>query len=182
MSGKPRDGRTYTNEEAARVFGVDVATIKRWRSRGWIVNRPDGSLDLQATAARVNGGRDPTRGGPPNRGFAGAAPVRSNDGLDAAVSDAAKLLKARIARETLTAKALRLDIEAREGRLVDREAAERVYVSAITDLRTQVEAIPERVAARLVGLDARAIRQVLRDEIEMALRTASEVPFVPTEE
>lgn len=182
MSGKPRDGRSYTNAEAAQVLGVDPATVKRWRARGWIVDRPDGSLDRIATAARVNGGRDPTRGGKPDRLFAGAAPVRSYEGLDTAVGDSAKLLKARIARETLTAKALRLDIEAREGRLVDREAAERVYVSAMTDVKTQVEAIPDRVAARLVGLDARTIRQVLRDEIEAALRAASEVPFIPTEE
>lgn len=180
MSGKPKDGRTYTNAEAAKTLGIDVATVKRWRTRGFLVNRPDGSLDRAATAAKANAGRDPTIGGKPDRVFGGAAPVRSYDGLDTAVGDSAKLLKVRIARETLTAKALRLDIEEREGRLIDRRAAERVYVSAVTDIKTRVEAIPERVASRLVGLDARAIRDVLRDEIETALRQASEVPFVGT--
>lgn len=182
MSGKPSDGRTYTNAQAAEILGVDLATVKRWRARGFIVNRPDGSLDRAATAARANGGRDPTRGGKPDRLFAGAAPVRSYEGLDTVVGDNAKLLKARIARETLTAKALRLDIEAREGRLVDREAAERVYVSAITDIKTRIEAIPERVVARLVGLDARAMREILRTEIEEALASASTVPYVGPED
>lgn len=178
MSGRPRDGRSYTNAEAAQILGVDPATVKRWRARGWLVNHPDGSLDRTATASKVNAYRDPTLGGRPDRGFGGATPVRSYDGLDTAVGDSAKLLKVRIARETLTAKALRLDIEEREGRLIDRQAAERVYVSAVTDIKTRVEAIPERVASRLVGLDARAIRDVLRDEIDTALRQASEVPFV----
>lgn len=184
MSGKPRDGRSYTNAEAAKALRVDPATVKRWRARGWLVNRPGGTLDQDATAARVNANRDPTIGGKADRLFGGAAPVRSPvrsyDGLDTSVGDSAKLLKVRIARETLTAKALRLDIEEREGRLIDRQAAERVYVSAVMDIKTRVEAIPERVAARLVGLDARAIREVLRDEIETALRQVSEVPFVGT--
>jgi len=178
MSGKPKDGRSYTNAEAAKVLGVDQATVKRWRTRGFLVNRPDGTLDRAATAAKANAGRDPTLGGKPDRGFAGAAPVRSYDGLDTAVGDSAKLLRVRIARETLTVKALRLDIEAREGRLIDREAAERIYVSAVTDIKTRVEAIPERVVARLVGLDARAMRDILRDEIETALRAVAAVPYV----
>ena len=178
MSGKPKDGRSYTNAEAAQILGVDQATVKRWRARGWVVNGPDGSLDRVATAAKVNANRDPMVGGKPNRGFAGAAPVRSYDGLDTTVGDSAKLLKVRIARETLTVKALRLDIDAREGRLIDREAAERIYVEAVTDIKTRVEAIPERVVARLVGLDARAMRDILRDEIEAALRAVAEVPYV----
>ena len=178
MGDRPRDGRSYTNAEAAKVLGVDPATVKRWRTRGFLVNRPDGTLDRAATAAKANSGRDPTLGGKPDRGFAGAAPVRSYDGLDTGVGDSAKLLRVRIARETLTVKALRLDIEAREGRLIDREAAERIYVSAVTDIKTRVEAIPERVVARLVGLDARAMRDILRDEIETALRAVAEVPYV----
>jgi len=104
--------------------------------------------------------------------------VRSYDGLDTTVGDSAKLLRVRIARETLTVKALRLDIDAREGRLIDREAAERIYVLAVTDIKTRVEAIPERVVAQLVGLDARAMREILRDEIESALRAVAEVPYV----
>ena len=178
MSGKSKDGRSYTNAEAAGLLGVSDRTVKNWRTRGFLVNRPDGSLDRAATAARANANRDPTLGGKPDRGFAGAAPVRSYDGLDTAVGDSARLLKVRIARETLTVKALRLDIEAREGRLIDRDAAERIYVSAVTDIKTRVEAIPERVVARLVGLDARAMRDILRNEIEMALQAVSEVPYV----
>ena len=76
MSGKPRDGRTYTNAEAARILGVDQATVKRWRTRGWLAHHPDGSLDEAATAALVQAHRDPTLGGRRDRGIGGAAPVQ----------------------------------------------------------------------------------------------------------
>lgn len=179
MSGKARDSRQFTDAEAAQEFGVSDRTVRSWRRRGWLVATDDGRLDRAATIARVHQNRDPTLGGRADRGFAGAAPLQYDDRTNAPLAaDSAKLLKIRIARETLTVKALRLDIDAREGRLIDREAAERIYVSAVTDIKTGIEAIPDRVAARLVGLNARAIRDVLRDEVETVLRAVSEVPYV----
>jgi len=93
-------------------------------------------------------------------------------------SDATRLLQARALKETLAGKALRLAIDEREGRLIDRKEAERVYVESITEARTRMEAMPGRLASRLVGLDACAIRDILRDEIETALRTVSRLPEV----
>ena len=170
MSGKPRDGRSYTNVQAAGMLGIDPATVKRWRARGWLVNRPDGHLDVAATRARVNADRDPTLGGRADRGAGGAAPV-SGDG--------ARLLKARAMRETLAAKLLQIEIDKEEGRLIDREVAERVFLDVITEARTRMEAIPARVASRLVSLsDARAIQDILRDEIETALRSVARLPDI----
>ncbi len=170
MSGKPRDGRSYTNADAARVLGVDPATVKRWRTRGWLVNRPDGSLDVAGTRQRVNQQRDPTLGGRADRGAGGAAPV-SGDG--------ARLLKARAMRETLSAKLLQIEIDKQEGRLVEREVAERVVLDVITEARTRMEALPARIASRLVNCpDARTIQEILRDEIETALRSISELPDI----
>lgn len=173
MSGKPRDGRTYTNLDAARVLGVDPATVKRWRARGWLVNRPDGQLDLSATRARVHAERDPTLGGRADRGAGGAAPV---------TGDGARLLKARAMRETLSAKLLQIEIDKREGRLIEREIAERVFLDVITEARTRLDAIPSRVASRLVNVpDARTIQDVLRDELEAALRCVAQVPDIGTD-
>lgn len=194
MSGKSKDGRTYTNSDAARALGVDERTVKRWRTRGWLVNRPNGTLDIDASRSRVNAHRDPTLGGHPNRGVGGAAsvqpvvqgpprsasrpPPRYTDSGYSSGSDASRLLQARALRETLAGKSLRLTLEEREGRLIDRAEAERVFVESITEARTRLEAIPGRVALRLVGLDARAIRDMLRSEIETALRTVARVPDI----
>ncbi len=54
MSGKPKDGRSYTNVQAARILGVHEKTVTRWRVQGWIVDTSDGHLDVAATRANVN--------------------------------------------------------------------------------------------------------------------------------
>lgn len=194
MSGKSRDGRKYTDRDAAEALGVSERTIRTWRTRGWLVDRADGSLDAAATATRVQAHRDPTLGGKPDRVFGGVAsvqavsqprpaaslrsPIRAQDAVFGTSSDATRLLQARALKETLAGKALRLAIDEREGRLIDRQEAERVYVESITEARARMEAIPGRVASRLVGLDARAIRDILRNEIETALRTVARVPDI----
>lgn len=170
MSGRARDRRGYTDAGAAGALGVDERTVRRWRNRGWVVNGPDGRLDVRATLARVAADRDPTLGGRPDRMAGGSTPV-SGDG--------ARLLKARAMRETLQAKLLQMAVEREEGRMIDREVAQRVWIEVITEAKTRIEAIPDRVAARLVNQpDARVIRGILRDEIGAALRIVSLAPDV----
>jgi len=169
MSGRSRIHPSYTDDEAARVLGVSPRTVRHYRSRGFIVDRADGTLDRAATLARARAGKDPTLGGRPDRLVGGGD----------AGGDGARLLKARAMRETVAAKLLRLDLDVREGRLIDVELAEQVWFETITRARTELEAIPDRVAARLVGVtDARAIRDILRTEIEAALKLVSQVPEV----
>ena len=191
-------GRTYKNADAARDLGVNQATVKRWRARGWIVDRPDGSLDAGATRSRVDANRDPTLGGRPDRGVGVVAsvqpavpdaprspprpPPRYPEGGYDSTSDATKLVRARALKETLQGKALRLSLEEREGRLIDRFEAERVYVECITEARARLEALPVRLGARLAGLDPNAIQVVLRDEIQASLRTVSRLPDIGTGE
>lgn len=171
MSGKSRDGRTYTNNEAAGQLGVDERTVKRWRSRGWVVNGPDGHLDVRATLARVAADRDPTLGGKPDRLVGGASPV-SGDG--------ARLLKARAMRETLAAKLLQMAVEREEGRIIDREVAQRVYYEVFHEAKTRLESMPEHLAPLLVGQhDVRVVRGILRDEVEKILANIVQAPDIP---
>jgi len=194
MSGKAKDGRAYTNGDAAAILGIDQATVKRWRSRGWIVNHPDGSLDVSATRARANSGRDPTHGGRQDRAFGGASSSRqpapepqrprpepayrppaqhthfsADSGLDMAVGDSARLLKARAISATADAKLKQLRIQERIGELIPRAAVTQVYADTLADARSKLEALPTRLAHRLVGLDAVAIRNLLQTEIESVL-------------
>lgn len=171
MSGRAKDRRGYRDTDAAGALGVDERTVRRWRNKGWVVNGPDGHLDVRATLARVAADRDPTLGGKPDRLAGGAAP---------ASGDGARLLKARAMRETLQAKLLQMAVEREEGRIVDYEAAKRIWVEVITEARTRIEAIPDRVAPRLVNIpDARTIRDILRQEHTMALQGVREIPEVP---
>jgi phage terminase Nu1 subunit (DNA packaging protein) len=189
MSGKAKDGRTYTNTQAAALLGIDLATVKRWRARGFIVNRPDGSLDEAATRARANANRDPTHGGRPDRVFGGApleahradVPacrplVRSSfadPGADSPVGDAARLLKARAISATADAKLKQLRIQERLGELIPRATAAQVYADTLATARSALEALPVRTAHRLVGLDAAAIRRLLQEEVAAVLQEIS---------
>lgn len=155
---------------------MSVATIKVWRRKGWIVTN-EGRLDRLATLVKVAGSRDPTLGGKPDRLFGGSGLVGGQAHADCQ-ADSAKLLRAKALRETLGAKALRMQIEREEGKLILRADAERVYTDILTDLKNEFEAMPIRVAGSLVGLDARGIQIALRDEVESALRRVSEAPYV----
>jgi len=159
--------------DAAGALGVDERTVRRWRNKGWVVNQPDGHLDVRATLARVAADRDPTLGGPPDRLAGGAAP---------ASGDGARLLKARAMRETLQAKLLQMAVEREEGRMIDRATAERVYYDIFHAAKTQLEAMPDRIAPSLVGqTDVRMIRGVLRDEVEATLAAIVKAPAVAAE-
>mgnify|MGYP001411272298 CR=1 FL=1 len=195
MSGKANDGRAYTNSDAASALGIDQATVKRWRSRGWIVNRLDGSLDVSGTRTRASAGRDPTHGGRSDRTFGGVVEPRqpapepprprpesayrqpaqhthftADSGLDMAVGDSARLLKARAISATADAKLKQLRIQERIGELIPRAAVTQAYADTLAAARSQLESLPTRLAHRLVGLDAVAIRGVLQTEIEVVLK------------
>lgn len=45
--------RKYTNQDAADVLGIRVGAVGWWRWRGWIVDHPDGTLDLVGTLIRM---------------------------------------------------------------------------------------------------------------------------------
>jgi len=186
MGRAPKDGRAYTNGDAGQALGVGQATVKRWRSNGWVVNRADGSLDVSATLARANARRDPTHGGRPDRVVGGMAtpvprveePPRhqprhsympTDTGSDFAIGDGARLLKARAISATADAKLKQLRIQERTGELIPRAAVTQVYADTLADARSKLEALPTRLAHRLVGLDAVAIRNLLQTEIESVL-------------
>jgi len=195
MGRSPQDGRAYTNIDAAHALGIDQATVKRWRSRGWVVNRADGSLDVSATRARANSGRDPTHGGRQDRAFGGASASRqpapepqrprpepayrppaqhthfsADSGMDMAVGDSARLLKARAISATADAKLKQLRIQERLRELVPRAAVTQAFADTLAAARSQLEAMPTRLSHRLVGLEATEIRNLLQTEIDAVLR------------
>ncbi len=191
MAGKPKDGRTFSDASAAALLGVNERTVRRWRAQGLLACRSDGSLDQAATVARVNGGRDPLRGGKPDRVFAGAAPLpeppattsrrpapavdrafddRGDAGLGGAPGDAGKLLRARVLSEAVKAKLGQLRLRERTGELIPKAQAVQVYADTLAAARATLEGMPLRLSHRLVGLDAVGIRAALQAEVETILK------------
>lgn len=190
MAGKPKDGRTFSDASAAALLGVNERTVRRWRAQGLLACRSDGSLDQAATVARVNGGRDPLRGGKPDRVFAGAAPLPEppatttrraappvdtgyadrGTGIEGAPGDAGKLLRARVLSEAVKAKLGQLRLRERTGELIPKAQAVQVYADTLAAARATLEGMPLRLSHRLVGLDAVGIRAALQAEVEAILK------------
>ncbi len=190
MGRKATDGSSYSIAEGAAALGVSERTFDRIGARGQVVNRPDGSLDVAATIARRNATTDPLRGGRPDRVFAGApllpeppaamprpAPRvdrayddRGDAGLVGAPGDAGKLLRARVLSEAVKAKLGQLRLRERTGELIPKAQAVQAYADTLAAARATLEAMPLRLANRLVGLDAPAIRTTLQAEVEAILK------------
>ena len=94
-----------------------------------------------------------------------------------AVGDTKKADTEELRRRKLAAETTIAEIEAAKarGEVAELRAVEREWASTYAAFRTRMMQIPARVATSLVGeTDERAIKSVLTDEIEEALRTMSE--------
>ena len=175
---------------AANHFKVTAGAIQYWDRRGWLVHHEDRSIDLAATAAKVDANRDPTTGGKhdrvlgaPQPKYASPSPsslpapdqevgeVESDDG-EGSIPEDMTLADARAKKEYWNARKAKVDALRAEGELVPLEVAQKMYTASITGARTALEAVPVRVAPLLVGLkDQTKIRSLIRAEIESALRS-----------
>ena len=154
--------RTYTNEEAARLLGLGLSSIRDWRIRGWLVERADGSLDVEASKARAQEFRDPTRGGFRQKGQ--TAQIAQSDG------DARNLLRARAAAAAQDARWKQLRNAEKEGELIDRAVVIAMIEDMLITVKSGLEALPSRLPARTVGLPLESIRGVVWDEVNRILQ------------
>jgi len=190
---RPRRGENRlgaTRQGAAGHFGVSVDTVYRWLRQGWVVEHPDGSIDLAATAVKVDESRD-LRGGKTDRGIGlpnpyaestdspdepAAEPQPSNveTETDGEPGEPVSLVEARRRKEVALATKAELEVARLRGDLISLSEAEQAYLDLIVSARANLETIPARLSHRLVGLtDAAAIRDILAAEIETALRDLS---------
>jgi len=94
-------------------------------------------------------------------------------GLESGAGDAGRLIKARAANEVIKAMLGELRLRERTGELVSRAQAVQVYQEALAAARAAIEGMPTRLAWRLVGLKAVAIRAALQAEVDGVLRGLS---------
>lgn len=164
--------------EAAKFLGVDRSTVIRWKAAGWTVHYADGSIDVAATRRRAEANRD-GRGRPPKRAPRTSFTDPSTDpppGEDDGADDPS-YLKARARKELAQAQLAELELQRKRGEVISLEDARKVYVSVITSARVALEAVPARVAPRVVGLTSAVdIRRIVQGELASALRSLSDEP------
>lgn len=90
-------------------------------------------------------------------------------------SNASSYTAARAAREGYQAENARLDLEARLGRLVDRDEVDRRTFDTFRRLRDRLLAMPATICDRVAAApDSRAVRTVLEEEIRALLTKLAE--------
>jgi hypothetical protein len=84
------------------------------------------------------------------------------------------LARARVRKERALAKFRELQNRRLAGTLLDAAAVERRWAAGLAAIRDRILAVPDRLAAQLVARDEASIRELLRTELEDALRMAHE--------
>lgn len=82
------------------------------------------------------------------------------------------LARARIRKERALAKYREMQNRKLAGALLDAEAVEKRWAQGLAAIRDRILAVPDRLAAQLVGHDEPAVRELLKRELEEALRIA----------
>jgi len=78
--------------------------------------------------------------------------------------------QARRRKEIALADLREMEARKRRGELIEVEAARRQWAEGLAILRDRMLALPDRLGARLAHRDEGAVRAMLRDELEVALR------------
>jgi hypothetical protein len=84
----------------------------------------------------------------------------------------ADLARARLRKERALARYREMQNRRLAGSLLEAEAVERRWAQGLAAIRDRMLAIPDRIAAQIVGRDEPGVRELLRRELEEALRIA----------
>jgi len=152
-------GKNVTRQEIADLFGVSHTTVDTWIRRGmpvvvkgskgkaWQINTASVSAWLEQRAQeRVSGGDE---------------------------TDERELKRRKLAAE---AAKIELELARSRGELVPLKQLERALANTFAEVKTNMRAVPSRVATALIGEDSETrIKQVILTEIDQALEALSDL-------
>ncbi len=153
-----------TKSQYATYRGVSTAAVSQWIRGDRIVLTPNGLVDVMASdlkhAQTVQG--EGVRGTPgPKPGQAPGATAVQKDGIT--------LIEAKITKARIESMVAQMDYQERVGKLVDREQYDRALAEALTPTISQLDTlsarIGSRVAAEAAAGDARAVQQIIDEEV-----------------
>jgi hypothetical protein len=167
-----------TQAELARELGVSPQAVHKAVRAGRLTRGSDGKFDLHSALAafRGNGGGHGAHTGR----FGGRRPFEfrpdegSNGTGEVAVGASEGYYRGRAVRETYRAKMARIEFERATGLLVGAAEVRRATFEAFRAVRDALDAIPERVDARLAAeSDPAVVREILRAELRKVLADLS---------
>ena len=164
--------------DLAAILGVTVGSVREAIAKGRIEREAGGWLHLESQAAAFRASSVGSRNG------SGARPADDSDQLggDQLRAGAAELVgeggesfaAARTRREIAQADLAEAKARAERGELVSVAEAERLWFGATRALRSRLLALPDLLAARMVGRSRAELRKMLAEELRAVLTELSE--------
>jgi hypothetical protein len=168
-----------TKADFARRMGWNKSTATRYAQQGKLVLTASGLVDVDASIARLKSMRDPTKDAVREvhaharvdrelRADSDSVRIDPNDPSFASIQ------QSRALTEATKAKLLQIELDEKEGRLVNAEAIQRAVYAAIRGIRDRTFQISARVAPILAAeTDAFKVDQLLEAEIRSVFEDAA---------
>ena len=175
-----------SERQYAAHAGITRGAVSKARSSGRLVLYPDGSIDAGKSDRRRASTTDPSqqRGRPaalrpvPQAAVGAVAETLEEHGLPAPQASGMTFLQARTANEVLKARLRRMELQQKEGELVDRARAVALVFRLARQERDAWLGWPARVAALMaaeLGIGAHALQTVLETYVREHLGSLAEV-------
>lgn len=160
--------QAVTQSEFARLEGKARSYITALKNAGRLVLTADGKVDVEASRQKIAATSDPNRDDVSKRWSESRkkpeAPTPSDDNKIGNSYQAARAVKEKFA--AMTAK---MEYERATGKLIEKNAVESAIEDVFSSLRNELERLPARLSADLVGKSLETIRVLLKQEINNAL-------------
>jgi hypothetical protein len=179
-----------SERQYAAHAGITRGAVQKARQSGRLVLHADGSIDASASDVRRAQATDPSKqhshAPSPRRGYkpvpdaavGAVAETLEEHGLPAPQASGMTFLQARTANEVLKARLRRMELQQKEGELVDRARAIALVFRLARQERDVWLGWPARVAALMaadLGVDAHALQTVLESHVREHLASLAEV-------
>jgi len=162
-------GKTISLRAFAIAMGVAPSAVQKARDSGRIPVNRDGTVDpVRARRAWRDNTLHSKR--PPRKSKArarrGAPPDDVEEGNGSLGSMSAEWHRARAAREAIQARLLQLDLEQRQGKLLDAEEVGRATFALARRLRDRLQSLPGQIGPEVIGLTSAEAVRLLQQEID----------------
>lgn len=170
---------TMRLKEFADHLGCAPSYVTKLKQAGRLVLDEAGRVKVAESQALIEASRDPSKRAVADRhteerGAALAAPAAEPGDTEAPAIANPDYQAARAKREHYAALQAEADYRAKIRELLDAGRVRAVLADVLTELRTQVEAIPHTLAPALAAMtDEATVKAALVAEIESALQAAS---------
>lgn len=163
-----------TQIQFAKIIGRSRSWVTQLKQAGRLVLNEKGLVDVEASKLRIEQTEEPNRDDVKARheeGRVDSKPAEPAKPKTKKLSDTMGFQNARAREQEMKAKMAELDYAERLGQLVSKADMKIAVADMVTAFRSNLENMPHRIAADLVGKDIADIRLHLKQAIHHELTT-----------